>query len=110
MLNRLGQASALFSYDTCSRKLDEVGIHLFVSMESRHHIVKVTRRGQTTIPVDIRRRLRIEEGTRLVVEDRGNAIVFRPLRGLEDDAGFLAGRTTVRKLVRIVEEAREDEE
>ena len=79
-------------------------------MESRRRIVKITRRGQTTIPVDIRRRLRIEEGTRLLVEDRGNAIVFRPLRGLEDGAGFLAGRTTVRELVRIVKEAREDEE
>ena len=79
-------------------------------MESRRRIVKVTRRGQTTIPVEIRRRHRIEEGTRLVVEDRGNTIVFRPLRSLEDDAGFLAGKTTVRELIRIIEEAREDEE
>jgi len=79
-------------------------------MESRRRIVKVTRRGQTTIPVDFRRRHRIEEGSRLAVEDRGDAIVFRPLTGLEDAAGFLAKRTTVRRLNRLVAEAREDED
>jgi len=79
-------------------------------VERLRRIVKVTRRGQTTIPVEFRRRHRIEEGSRLLVEDRRDAIVFRPLRGLEDDAGFLSGRTTVRELVRIIKEAREDEE
>ena len=79
-------------------------------MERRHRIVKVTRRGQTTIPLEIRRRHRIEEGTRLVVEDRGKEIVFRRLSSLEDAAGFLARRTTVRELNRIVDESRVDED
>lgn len=77
-------------------------------MDRRSHVVKVTRRGQTTIPLEIRRRHRIAEGTRLVVEDRGKEIVFRRVRDLEDAAGFLAGRTTVERLNRILAEARED--
>ncbi|OGS51236.1 MAG: hypothetical protein A3K65_01350 [Euryarchaeota archaeon RBG_16_68_12] len=79
-------------------------------MERRRRLVKVTRRGQTTIPLEIRRRHRIEEGTRLVVEDRGSEIVFRRLKDLEDAAGFLAGRTSVKRLNRILAESREDQD
>jgi AbrB family looped-hinge helix DNA binding protein len=77
-------------------------------MERRRRLVKVTRRGQTTIPLEIRRRHRIEEGTRLVVEDRGSEIVFRRLKDLEDAAGFLAGRTSVERLNRLLAKSRED--
>ena len=38
--------------------------------------VLVTRRGQTTIPIEIRRKLRINEGTRLKVETSGDKVVF----------------------------------
>ena len=38
--------------------------------------VVVTRRGQTTIPAEIRKKLRIEEGTRLEVESVGGKVVF----------------------------------
>ncbi len=77
-------------------------------MERRSHVVKVTRRGQTTIPLEIRRRHRIAEGTRLVVEDRGKEIVFRRVKDLEDAGGSLSGRTTVERLNRTLAESRED--
>ena len=49
--------------------------------------VVVTRRGQTTIPTRIRRKLGIEEGTRLRVEADGERVVFTKVRSLFDLAG-----------------------
>src|SRR2546428_120371 len=56
-------------------------------MDRRRKIVKVTRRGQTTIPIEFRKRHQIAEGSRLVVEDRGDAVALDI--GLARDAGFL---------------------
>jgi AbrB family looped-hinge helix DNA binding protein len=41
--------------------------------------VVVTRRGQTTIPQEIRKKLDIREGTRLLVDAEGGKVVFRRL-------------------------------
>lgn len=79
-------------------------------MERKRKIVKVTRRGQTTIPVEFRRRHRIEEGTKLMMEDRGDALIVRPLARIEEFAGFLSENTTVERLTRLLAESREDEE
>jgi AbrB family looped-hinge helix DNA binding protein len=49
--------------------------------------VVVTRRGQTTIPQEIRRKLDIREGTRLTVEAEGERIVFSKVPSVFDLAG-----------------------
>ncbi len=72
--------------------------------------MKVTRRGQTTIPVEFRRRHKIEEGSKLVIEDRGDAMVVRPLIRVEDLAGFLSEETTIERMTKLLAESREDEE
>lgn len=72
--------------------------------------MKVTRRGQTTIPVEFRRRHHIEEGSKLILEDRGDAMVLRPVTRLEDLGGFLSKSTTVERLLKILEDSREDED
>ncbi len=79
-------------------------------MERARKIVKVTRRGQTTIPVEFRRRHNISEGSRLVIEDRGDAMVIRSVTRLEDLGGFLSKTTTVERLLKILEESREDQD
>jgi len=79
-------------------------------VERRRKIVKVTRRGQTTIPIEFRKRHRIEEGSRLVVEDRGGSIVFRPVPRLEDLGGSLSKTTTLEQMLKILDESREDED
>lgn len=79
-------------------------------MENKRRIVKVTRRGQTTIPVEFRRRHKIEEGSKLVIEDRGDAMVVRPLIRVEDLAGFLSEETTIERMTKLLAESREDEE
>lgn len=72
--------------------------------------MKVTRRGQTTIPVEFRRRHRIEEGSQLIIEDRGDSMILRPVTRLEDLGGFLSKTTTTERMLKILEESREDED
>lgn len=49
--------------------------------------VLVTRRGQTTIPMSIRKKLGIEEGSRLKVEIEGDKVVLTKVPSLFDLAG-----------------------
>jgi len=79
-------------------------------MERARKVIKVTRRGQTTIPVEFRRRHRIEEGSRLVVEDRGDSLLIRPVPSLEDLGGSLSKKTTLERLLKVLEESREDKD
>jgi AbrB family looped-hinge helix DNA binding protein len=49
--------------------------------------VVVTRRGQTTIPTSIRKKLGIQEGTRLMVDAEGGRVVFTKVPSIFDLAG-----------------------
>ena len=72
--------------------------------------VKVTRRGQTTIPVALRRRYRIKEGSRLIVEAREDGIVMRPVTNLEDLAGSLSKVSSRRRANDLLDEMERGEE
>jgi AbrB family looped-hinge helix DNA binding protein len=51
----------------------------------------VTRKGQVTIPIDIRRKLGIKEGDKLAVEEHDDEIVFKRAKGFaESTAGIFA--------------------
>jgi AbrB family looped-hinge helix DNA binding protein len=69
--------------------------------------VLVTRRGQTTIPVEIRRKLKINEGTRLRVEVSGEKVVFTKAKTLSDLDG--TGKLTRDEAIRLLDKMREDE-
>src|SRR2546427_11249958 len=79
-------------------------------MERARKVIKVTRRGQTTIPVEFRRRHRIKEGSRLEVQDRGDSLLIRPVPSLEDLGGSLSKKTTLERLLKALEESREDKD
>ena len=79
-------------------------------MERARKVIKVTRRGQTTIPIEFRRRHRIEEGSRLEVEDRGDSLLIRPVPSLEDLGGSLSKKTTLERLLKVLEKSREDKD
>ncbi len=49
--------------------------------------VVVTRRGQTTIPISVRKKLGITEGTRLLVETDGEKVLFTKVPSIFDLAG-----------------------
>jgi antitoxin PrlF len=71
-------------------------------------IVKVTRKGQTTIPAEIREKLGIKEGDDLAVEAMDNQIVFKPLPKLEDMCGIFAGHADVEELKKEIDKMREE--
>jgi AbrB family looped-hinge helix DNA binding protein len=68
--------------------------------------VVVTRRGQTTIPTGIRKKLDIREGTRLRVDTDGEKVVFTKVPSLFDLAG--TSKLTRDEAVRLLDKMREE--
>lgn len=71
-------------------------------------IVKVTRRGQTTIPVEFRQRFGIREGDELVVEPTENGLLLKVIPKLEEMAGVDAGFGKVEEVKQMIEKLREE--
>ena len=68
--------------------------------------VVVTRRGQTTIPQEIRKKLDIREGTRLTVEAEDGKIVFSKVPSIFDLAG--KSKMTKEEAFRLLDKMREE--
>lgn len=71
--------------------------------------VVVTRKGQTTIPAELRAKYRIEEGSRLEVIDAGHGILFKPRKSFIDLAGSGAEKATVSEMKRLLDKLREED-
>ncbi len=71
--------------------------------------MKVTRKGQTTIPVEVRQKLAIKEGDKLLVEttEQGQ-VVFTPIRKLEDCAGIYSKYAKPEEMKKHVDKLREE--
>jgi AbrB family looped-hinge helix DNA binding protein len=72
------------------------------------NIVKVTRRGQTTIPAEFREKLGIKEGDKLMVEATEKGLLFKPIRKLEDCAGIYAKYGKVEEIKKEIDRLREE--
>ncbi len=72
------------------------------------NIVKVTRRGQTTIPANLRKRFGIKEGDQLFVQASENGILLKPIPRLEDMAGIDAGYATPYQVNKMIDKLREE--
>ena len=66
----------------------------------------VTRKGQVTIPVELRRQYKIVEGMKLMVEGSPSGIVFKVIPKIEDLAGVDAEKITVEKAFEILDKMR----
>jgi len=71
--------------------------------------VVVTRKGQTTIPVQLRRKYKIEEGTRLEVIETEEGILLRPKRSTIDLAGSGAKYATPEEMKHLLDKLREED-
>jgi AbrB family looped-hinge helix DNA binding protein len=72
------------------------------------NVVKVTRRGQTTIPLEIRQKCGIKEGDKLLVEITEKGILFRPIPKLLEMAGIDAGYGTPEEIKKEIDKLREE--
>jgi AbrB family looped-hinge helix DNA binding protein len=72
-------------------------------------VVKVTRKGQTTIPMAVRKKLAIKEGDKLLVEttERGQ-VILTPIRKLEDCAGIYSKYAKPDEMKRQIHKLREE--
>jgi AbrB family looped-hinge helix DNA binding protein len=72
--------------------------------------VLVTRKGQITVPVALRRKYGIKEGMKITVEDSGSKIVLNIIPRFEDLIGIDAEKkdikTTIEKLDKMRSEDR----
>ncbi len=69
----------------------------------------MTRKGQTTIPAELRTKYHIEEGSRLDATDVGNGIMFRPRKSFLDLAGSGAEKASVVEMKRLLDKLREED-
>jgi AbrB family looped-hinge helix DNA binding protein len=71
--------------------------------------VVVTRKGQTTIPIEFRRKYRIVEGSKLQAIDTGEGVLFKPKLSFFDLGGSGSGRATVREVKELLDRMREQD-
>ena len=71
--------------------------------------VAVTRKGQVTIPVELRRKFHIEENSRVEFIEKNGEIVLRKCHSFFDLAGSGAGEVTVEELKKELDEMREED-
>lgn len=70
--------------------------------------VSVTRRGQTTIPAEFRKRYGIEEGSMLEIEDTGRGLLLKKARSTTDLVG--TGRWSQREIFDALDKMREEDD
>ncbi|MDH5439884.1 MAG: AbrB/MazE/SpoVT family DNA-binding domain-containing protein [Candidatus Bathyarchaeota archaeon] len=70
--------------------------------------ILVTRKGQVTIPVEYRKKYKIDEGARLLIEDTADGLLIRPIQKMEEQAGTDAGKYDVKELKMSLDRVREE--
>lgn len=72
--------------------------------------VVVTRKGQTTVPANLRKKYGISEGTRLLVEDTGEGILFKKTISTLELIGSGSKCASVKEMKTLLDEMRSEEE
>lgn len=71
--------------------------------------VVVTRKGQVTIPVELRRKFGIEESSKVEIGEQDGVIVIRKSASIFDLAGSGAGKGNVDELKRMLDRMRDED-
>ena len=72
------------------------------------NIVKVTRRGQTTIPAEFREQFGIKEGDDLMVEATEEGLLLKVIPKLEESAGRYSKSGKVEEIKQRIDKLREE--
>lgn len=71
--------------------------------------VVINKKGQTTIPARIRKKYKIEEGTRLQVIETEEGILFKPVKSIWDLIGSGSAFATVEEMKKELDKLREQD-
>ncbi len=80
---------------------------LEIKMETE---IIVKKKGQTTIPVGIRKKFKIEEGTRLEVVETADGILLKPKKSFWDMLGAYSQYGTPEEVKKELDELRHEDE
>jgi len=72
--------------------------------------IVVKKKGQTTIPVRIRKKFKIEEGTRLKVIETEDSIILKPKKSIWDMIGSGSEFATVKEMNKLLDKLRHENE
>ena len=71
--------------------------------------VVVTKKGQTTIPARLRKKFKIEEGTRLLVVETEEGILLKPQKSIWDMVGSGSSFATPEEMKKELDKLREQD-
>ena len=71
--------------------------------------VLVTRKGQITVPVALRRKYGIKEGMKITIGDSGSEIVLKVIPRFEDLIGVDAGKKDINKTMDKLDKMRSED-
>ena len=71
--------------------------------------VVVTRKGQVTIPIEIRRKFGIEESSKVEIVEQDGMIVIKKRPSIFDLAGSGAGKANVNELKKMLDQMRDED-
>jgi len=72
--------------------------------------IVVKKKGQTTIPVGIRKKFKIEEGTRLQVIETKDGILLMPKKSIWDMIGAFSDQASVEEMNQLHDKQRHEQE
>jgi AbrB family looped-hinge helix DNA binding protein len=72
--------------------------------------IVVKKKGQTTIPVRIRKKFKIEEGTRLEIVETADGILLKPKKSIWDMIGAFSDQVSVQEINKLHYKLRHEEE
>lgn len=70
---------------------------------------KITKKGQTTIPVKYRKKYKLTESTMVVFEETDGGLLLKPLHDLTESAGALSGYADPEEALSDIIKTREEE-
>ena len=71
--------------------------------------VLVTRKGQITVPIALRRKYGIKKGMKIMVEDSGSSITLKVVPRIEDMVGIDAGKIDLKKAMEMLDKMRSED-
>ena len=71
--------------------------------------VLVTRKGQITVPIALRRKYGIKQGMKITLQDSGSSIVLKVVPRFEDLIGVDAGKKDIKKTIEKLDKMRSDD-
>jgi bifunctional DNA-binding transcriptional regulator/antitoxin component of YhaV-PrlF toxin-antitoxin module len=71
--------------------------------------VLVTRKGQITVPIALRRKYGIKQGMKITVQDSGSSIILQVIPRFEDLIGIDAGKKDIKKTIEKLDKMRSED-